>query len=136
MKKNDLNECVNRVKLFMHLAKQEINCKPTIPSSKAMELRYKLIEEELGELREAMGFDGKNYDRQKVDMEKVYDALLDIAYVTFGGFAAFGLDFEKGFKEVCDSNDSKFAEGYSIRKDGKLIKSPLYKPAELKKLIN
>ena len=90
--------------------------------------RIDLIEEELGELKEAM----KNND-----LLEVADALTDILYVTYGAGHAFGINLDKCFEEVQNSNMSKLdAAGEPIYNDvGKVMKGPNYFKPDLSKFI-
>ena len=86
------------VKKFMETFGQEIKEKASFPEDKITSLRYDLIKEELGELKEAIN---------KKDIKEVADALTDILYVTYGAGHAFGIDLDKCFEEVQNSNMSK-----------------------------
>ena len=68
---------------------------------KSINLRIDLIKEELDELKEAMNNN---------DLLEVADALTDILYVTYGAGHAFGIDLDKCFDEVQNSNMSKLDE--------------------------
>ena len=118
-----------RVKKFMEIFGQEIKQKASFPSNKITSLRYDLIREELEELKEAM--DNK-------DIKEVADALTDILYVTYGAGHAFGIDLDKCFQEVQNSNMSKVGEyGKPIYNEfGKVMKGPNYFKPNLEKLIN
>ena len=107
------------VKKFMETFGQEIKEKAGFPDQKITSLRYDLINEELDELKEAM--DNK-------DIKEVADALTDILYVTYGAGHAFGINLDKCFKEVQNSNMSKLGEdGKPIYNDkGKVMKGPNY----------
>ena len=94
------------VKKFMETFGQEIREKASFPNNKITTLRYDLIKEELDELKEAI-------DRR--DIKEVADALTDILYVTYGAGHAFGINLDKCFEEVQNSNMSK------LGKDGKPI---------------
>ena len=63
-----------------------------------VELRMKLIREEMKELEEAV----KNHD-----MTETIDALSDILYVVYGAGASFGIDMDKSFDMVHRSNMTK-----------------------------
>jgi len=108
---------------------QEIKDKPALPEKKTVELRYELIHEELMELKEAIG--------QK-DLKEVADALTDILYVTYGAGHAFGINLDKCFEEVQNSNMSKLGEdGKPIYNEkGKVMKGPKYFKPNLAKFIN
>ena len=116
------------VKKFMKTFGQEIKEKASFPDDKITALRYDLIKEELGELREAM---------DKKDIKEVADALTDILYVTYGAGHAFGIDLDKCFEEVQNSNMSKLgSDGKPIYNDkGKVMKGPNYFKPDLGKFI-
>ena len=117
------------VKKFMETFGQEIKEKASFPDDKITSLRYDLIEEELSELKEAM---------VKKDIKEVADALTDILYVTYGAGHAFGIDLDKCFEEVQNSNMSKLdSDGKPIYNDkGKVMKGPNYFKPNLLKFIN
>ena len=107
---------------------QEVKEKSSLGSDKINKLRLDLIEEELGELKEAM----KNND-----LLEVADALTDILYVTYGAGHAFGINLDKCFEEVQNSNMSKLdAAGEPIYNEiGKVMKGPNYFKPDLSKFI-
>ena len=117
------------VKKFMETFGQEIREKASFPDDKITSLRYELIKEELDELKEAI--DSK-------DMKEVADALTDILYVTYGAGHAFGINLDKCFEEVQNSNMSKLGpEGKPIYNNaGKVMKGPNYFKPNLKKFLN
>ena len=117
-----------KVKNFMQIFGQEVKKKPSFSSGKINNLRYNLIKEELEELKEAI---------DKKDIIEVADALTDILYVTYGAGHAFGIDLDKCFEEVQQSNMSKLDnEGKPIYNDtGKVMKGPKYFKPNLSKLI-
>ena len=90
-----------RVKKFMETFGQEIREKASFPNDKVSSLRYDLIKEELNELREAI---------DKKDLKEVADALTDILYVTYGAGHAFGINLDRCFEEVQNSNMSKLGD--------------------------
>ena len=119
----------NKVKTFMKTFGQEVKTKPSFSSDKINTLRYDLIKEELEELKIAM---------ENKDLLEVADALTDILYVTYGAGHAFGIDLDKCFEEVQNSNMSKLGEdGKPIYNDaGKVMKGPKYFKPNLSKFIN
>ena len=119
----------NKVGTFMKTFGQEVKTKPSFSSDKINKLRIDLIKEELEELQEAM----KNND-----LLEVADALTDILYVTYGAGHAFGIDLDKCFDEVQNSNMSKLSEnGEPIyNESGKVMKGPNYFKPDLSKFIN
>ena len=116
------------VKIFMETFGQEIKEKASFPDDKISSLRYDLIKEELDELKEAM---------DKKDIKEVADALTDILYVTYGAGHAFGIDLDKCFEEVQNSNMSKLgSDGKPIYNEkGKVMKGPNYFKPDLTKFV-
>ena len=118
-----------KVKLFMDTYGQEVKDKAEFSDEKTNKLRIDLIKEELEELTQAMN--DKN-------LLEVADALTDILYVTYGAGHAFGIDLDKCFDEVQNSNMSKLGEdGKPIyNESGKVMKGPNYFKPDLLKIIN
>jgi predicted HAD superfamily Cof-like phosphohydrolase len=108
-----------KVGLFMKTFGQEVKTKASFPSDKIKKLRIDLIEEELNELKDAIN---------KKDLKETIDALTDILYVTYGAGHAFGVNLDKCFEEVQNSNMSKLSEdGKPIyNENGKVMKGPNY----------
>ncbi len=119
----------NKVKSFMKTFGQDVKTKPSLSTDKINSLRYDLIKEELDELKVAM---------ESKDLLEVADALTDILYVTYGAGHAFGIDLDKCFKEVQNSNMSKLDEnGRPIYNEkGKVMKGPKYFKPDLNKFLN
>ena len=119
----------NKVKTFMETFGQEVKTKPSFSTKKINSLRYDLIKEELEELKEAM---------ENKDLLEVADALTDILYVTYGAGHAFGIDLDKCFEEVQNSNMSKLGkDGKPIyNESGKVMKGPKYFKPDLTKFVN
>jgi len=118
----------NKVKTFMETFGQEVKTKPSFSTDKINSLRYDLIKEEIEELKEAM---------ESKDLLEVADALTDILYVTYGAGHAFGINLDKCFEEVQNSNMSKLREdGKPIYNEaGKVMKGPKYFKPDLSKFI-
>ena len=108
---------------------QEIKEKAEFPNEKITSLRHDLIKEELEEFKDAI--DNK-------DIKEVADALTDILYVTYGAGHAFGINLDKCFEEVQNSNMSKLgSDGKPIYNDkGKVMKGPNYFTPDLNKFIS
>ena len=119
----------NKVGIFMKTFGQEVKSKPSFSTDKINKLRIDLIKEELDELKEAM---------DNNDLLEVADALTDILYVTYGAGHAFGIDLDKCFDEVQNSNMSKLGEnGEPIyNESGKVMKGPNYFKPDLSKFIS
>ena len=118
-----------KVGKFMKTFGQEVKNKAEFPEEKIVKLRYDLIDEELKELKVAI--------RNK-DIKEIADALTDILYVTYGAGHAFGINLDKCFNEVQDSNMSKLGEdGKPIYNEaGKVMKGPNYFKPDLSKYLN
>ena len=119
----------NKVKTFMETFGQEVKIKPSFSTNKINSLRYDLIKEELEELNVAM---------ENNDLLEVADALTDILYVTYGAGHAFGINLDKCFDEVQNSNMSKSDEnGKPIYNDaGKVMKGSNYFKPDLSKFVS
>ena len=116
------------VKKFMQTFGQEVRTKASFPNDKITNLRINLIREELLELEEAI---------EKKDLKEVADALTDILYVTYGAGHAFGINLDKCFQEVQNSNMSKLGpDGKPIyNEQGKVMKGPDYFKPNLNKFV-
>ena len=119
----------SKVGIFMKTFGQEVKNKPSFSTDKINKLRLDLIKEELTELTEAMN---------NKDLLEVADALTDILYVTYGAGHAFGINLDKCFDEVQNSNMSKLDEnGKPIYNEyGKVMKGPNYFKPDLLKFVN
>ena len=118
----------DKVGIFMKTFGQEVKTKPSFSTDKINKLRLDLIKEELIELTEAMN---------NKDLLEVADALTDILYVTYGAGHAFGINLDKCFEEIQNSNMSKLDEnGKPIYNEhGKVMKGPNYFKPNLKKIF-
>ena len=120
---------VSKVGIFMKTFGQEVKDKPSFSTDKINKLRIDLIKEELEELIDAM---------KNKDLLEVADALTDILYVTYGAGHAFGIDLDRCFEEVQNSNMSKLDDnGKPIyNESGKVMKGPNYFKPDLSKFVN
>ncbi|MDC6468700.1 nucleoside triphosphate pyrophosphohydrolase family protein [Candidatus Pelagibacter sp.] len=118
----------NKVKTFMETFGQDVKTKPSFSTDKINSLRYDLIKEELEELKVAM---------ENKDLLEVADALTDILYVTYGAGHAFGINLDRCFEEVQNSNMSKLGkDNKPIYNDsGKVLKGPKYFKPDLTKFV-
>ena len=119
----------SKVGIFMKTFGQEVKENPSFSTNKINKLRIDLIKEELEELTEAM---------KNKDLLEVADALTDILYVTYGAGHAFGINLDKCFDEVQNSNMSKLDEsGKPIyNESGKVMKGPNYFKPDLSKFVS
>ena len=117
-----------KVGVFMKTFGQNVKQSSSFSSEKINALRVSLIKEELDELIEAIN---------KKDLVEVADALTDILYVTYGAGHAFGINLDKCFQEVQNSNMSKLDNnGKPIYNEkGKVMKGPNYFKPNLSKFI-
>ena len=113
----------------METFSQEVKNQASFSTDKINKLRYDLISEELEELKDALN---------NRDFLEVADALTDILYVTYGAGHAFGIDLDKCFDEVQNSNMSKLDDnGKPIYNEaGKVMKGPKYFKPNLSKFLN
>ncbi len=118
-----------KVGLFMKTFGQEVKTNSSLSSDKINKLRVDLIEEELEELKDAI---------KKKDLKETIDALTDILYVTYGAGHAFGVNLDKCFEEVQNSNMSKLGkDGNPIyNESGKVMKGPNYFKPDLSKFVS
>ena len=118
----------SKVGIFMKTFGQEVKDNPSFSTDKINKLRIDLIKEELDELTEAM---------KNKDLLEVADALTDILYVTYGAGHAFGINLDKCFQEVQNSNMSKLgSDGKPIyNEQGKVMKGPDYFKPNLNKFV-
>ena len=117
-----------KVRVFMESFGQEVKQKPSFATDEINDLRYSLIKEELEEFKNAL---------EQKDLLEAADALTDILYVVYGAGHAFGIDLDKCFDEVQQSNMSKLDDhGNPIYNDsGKVMKGPKYFKPDLSKFI-
>ena len=118
-----------KVGIFMKTFGQELKTKSELSTEKINKLRISLIEEELDELKLAI---------KENNIKEVADALTDILYVTYGAGHALGINLDKCFEEVQNSNMSKLGDdGKPIYNEhGKVMKGPSYFKPDLNKFIN
>ena len=118
-----------KVKQFMQTFGQEVKTKASFSDEKTNQLRLDLIMEELEELKNAM---------ESKDLLEVADALTDILYVTYGAGHAFGINLDKCFDEVQNSNMSKLGKNgkHIYNESGKVMKGPDYFKPDLSKFLS
>ena len=119
----------SKVGIFMKTFGQDVKNKPSFSTDKINKLRIDLIKEELDEFKEAM---------KNKDLLEVADALTDILYVTYGAGHAFGINLDKCFDEVQNSNMSKLSENGDpiYNESGKVMKGPNYFKPDLTKFVS
>ena len=117
-----------KVGIFMKTFGQEVKENAGLSSDKINNLRINLIQEELSELQTAL---------HEKNIVEIADALTDILYVTYGAGHAFGINLDKCFEEVQNSNMSKLGnDGKPIYNEtGKVMKGPNYFKPDLSKFL-
>ena len=117
-----------KVGLFMKTFNQDVKDSSSLSTDKINSLRISLINEELEELKQAIS---------EKNLTEVADALTDILYVTYGAGHAFGINLDKCFEEVQNSNMSKLGkDGKPIYNEfGKVMKGPDYFKPDLSKFV-
>ena len=117
-----------KVGVFMKTFNQDVKDSSSLSTDKINSLRISLINEELEELKQAIS---------EKNLTEVADALTDILYVTYGAGHAFGIDLDKCFVEVQNSNMSKLGkDGKPIfNEKGKVMKGPNYFKPDLKRFV-
>lgn len=97
---------------------------PDLSDYRINNLRMRLIDEERGELLQALATE---------DVIGVADALADLMYVVIGAALQWGIPLERVFAEVHRSNMTK--EGGGKRADGKIKKGPYYSPPDIEAVL-
>lgn len=124
-----MKEQIDHVGYFHKKFRQDNKIK--ISDIPEMELRLRLIQEEVDEMKTAI---------ENQDLVEVADALIDQLYITFGTIEKLGLAdvAVEMFNEVHRSNMSKLdSSGNPIyRRDGKILKSRNFSPPNLRQFIS
>jgi len=103
-----------------HRAMDSPNGDRAAPGFSRVELRMKLIRDEVKELFDAIALN---------DFVEAVDALADISYVVIGTAAEWGVDLAPIWDEVHRSNMAK--KGGEKRADGKILKPPGWTPPDI-----
>ena len=102
---------------------------PGLSSNEMIELRIKLLREEVEEYAEA-ALSG--------DLVEVLDALADIGYILAGTIINHGMQniYDDAFDEVHRSNMAKLVDGKVLRRDdGKVMKPDGWQPPQLAQFL-
>lgn len=78
------------------------------------------------------------YAEEAGDIVEVADALGDILVIAYGTAAIYGIDLDKVFATIMDSNETKFNPDGSLpfRVDGKYLKGENYRKPNIKEVLN
>jgi predicted HAD superfamily Cof-like phosphohydrolase len=104
--------------------------KPDLGPEEMIELRIKLLKEEVEEYAEAA---------RAGDLVEVLDALADIGYILAGTIINHGMQniYDDAFSEVHRSNMAKLVNGKVIRReDGKVLKPEGWQPPQLAQFLS
>jgi len=102
---------------------------PGLGTNELIELRIKLLTEEVEEYAEAA---------RNGDMVEILDALADIGYILAGTIINHGMQdiYDDAFNEVHRSNMAKLVNGKVIRReDGKVLKPKGWQPPQLAQFL-
>jgi|TARA_B110000914_G_C15439316_1_gene435312 predicted HAD superfamily Cof-like phosphohydrolase len=102
---------------------------PGLGTNELIELRIKLLVEEVQEYAEAA---------RAGDMVEILDALADIGYILAGTIINHGMQhiYDESFAEVHRSNMAKLVDGKVIRReDGKVLKPQDWQPPNLAQFL-
>ncbi len=131
-----------RVEQLMYQAGQAVPQKPEIPVLDVRKLRAKLILEESLETIRGLGFDVKPGQDglecvagPEPDIIEIVDGCADVSVVTIGTLSAFGVKDDPILAAVDANNLGTFGPGSFRREDGKWMKPPGYKPADIMGLL-
>ena len=103
---------------------------PNIGPSDLIELRIKLLEEEVKEYADAA---------RAGDLIEILDALADIGYILAGTIINHGMQdiYDDAFDEVHRSNMAKLVDGKVLRRsDGKVMKPEGWQPPDLAQFLS
>ena len=112
------------VRAFHKLFDLGYDTRPGFPEIEIEERRLRLLQEEYGELFEAVRHKG---------LSDIAGEAVDLIYVTVGLLLEYGIDIRPIWDAVHKANMAK--AGGERRADGKILKPEGWKPADLKGLI-
>lgn len=123
-----MNTAIFDVQEFHEKFKLHIGDPKKPDTSVDTQLRYDLIAEEVGELKDALTNEAEMSDEDQ--LIAIADALGDIAYTVVGAAVSWGIDLSTVWAAIHESNMTKsIAER---REDGKVKKGPNYRPPDIK----
>ena len=121
---------------FMRAGGQTVNTTPTIPDAETIWLRVNMLQSEMNEYKRAayrcINAQSGTPEEQRAAITELHDAQVDLLYVLFGDFCAWGTDGEEGFREVHRSNMTKVVGGVVVKDaHGKIQKPAGFSPPNL-----
>lgn len=119
-----------KLRAFQRAVGEDVPTAPQIPTAGRLHLRATLIREEFQEVQEEIAaLTARLPDTQPSDLAPLAHELADLLYVTYGTFAALGIDADAVFAEVHRANMEK--AGGPRRADGKVLKPQGWQPADV-----
>lgn len=122
-----MRSILDDVAAFHAAAGTEIPSQPGIPSLRVKERRIRLIEEEV--VKETL------CALRNDDLVGIADGVVDSIYVLVGAALDYGLPLEALWACVQAANMAKFAEGWWVREDGKVMKPPGWQPPAISRIL-
>lgn len=123
-----------RVRRFHEAIGEKPPVSPAYPGPDLLALRRKLIEEERAEVIEALErLEAASPEELELRFVNAAHELADLLYVTYGALVWFGIDADAVFAEVHAANMRKTSG--PKRADGKQLKPPGWKPADVAAVI-
>lgn len=128
-----LTQAIADVAAFHEACDVPVLDKPAVPTADRRVLRRELIREEFQELTAEM-----HKDRNSVDLANLGKEIADLIVVLIGTALEYGLPLDEIWDEVHRSNMSKLdpETGKAVkRSDGKVLKGPNYRPADIRSIV-
>jgi predicted HAD superfamily Cof-like phosphohydrolase len=97
--------------------------RPTTPPGDLVDVRQRLLEEEVSELADAV---------RRGRLDEVARELADVVYVAYGTAVTYGIDLDAVLREVHRANMSKLGpDGRPLIRDGKVQRGSEYRPPDV-----
>jgi predicted HAD superfamily Cof-like phosphohydrolase len=101
--------------------------RPTVPPDELAGVRQRLLEEEVGELAEAI---------QGRRLSEIARELADVVYVAYGTAVTYGIDLDAVLAEIHRANMSKLGpDGSPVVRDGKVVKGENFQPPDIEAVL-
>ncbi len=120
----------DRIREFHAAMGAEMPTQPILPDAAILALRQTLIDEEYEEVTAVFQ---QLISGQSNDIAPLIHELTDLLYVVYGAIEACGVDPDPVFAEVHAANMRK--QSGPIRADGKRLKPPGWRPANVRGVI-
>lgn len=133
-----------RVEAFMRAGGQAVRSEPTLVDGNEAWHRYNFLGSEFNEYKAGMkrclyALTNPDSGEGRSALVELADALADMMYVMYGTAAAYGIDLDAVFDEVCDSNDSKIdwenGKPWVVKPSGKVGKNERFREPDIGSVI-